>query len=362
MVPWRGWCRCQSHRCGTFVVFASAPDPYSVQVPEKRYSLVFAREAYASLVCANLDGPSIVVTSRVELAPALAKRRPVVAFIDVDLLPQIDVTVSHVTTIVGIVDGSLDQMAGALARFPWVSHVVSVAMLAAPHARDHLTVLRERFQRGPEQHVLGEAGVGRVALLTSSNRREARFERLREFFAAHGLSERGIATIVDVAEELVTNALYDAPVEAGYFTTPIPRTEDIELPPEHACEISYGCEEGCGFVRIRDPFGALTRSRLSGVLNRCNSTGVELDESRGGAGLGLWRVFSSASTITITVIPGRLTDVLVWIAPTKGRATGKQLTAVHLFFPEEHALDGARSRFAADHDYDLIDESFTAMV
>jgi hypothetical protein len=327
---------------------------------EKRCSLIFAREAFASLVSAALDGPYALVTRRAEFLPTLARRRPLVAFIDLDLLPQIDLAVTHVVTIVGIVDGSLEQMATALTSFPWLSHVVTTTMLATPHARAHLTALRERFERGPEQHVLGEQGVGRVALLTSSSRREARFERLREFFSTRGLSERAIASTCDVAEELVTNALYDAPVEAGYFKTPIPRTEVVELPPEHACEISYGFEAGNGFVRIRDPFGALTRTRLLGVLKRCNSTGASLDESRGGAGLGLWRVFSNASTITITVIPGRLTDVLVWV-PTQGRR-GKQLLAVDLFFPEEHALDGARSRFAADHDYDLIDDSFTAMI
>ena len=329
---------------------------------EKRYSLVFAREAYASLLCASLDGPCAVVTSRAELVPALTKRRPVVVFVDLDLLPQIDGAVTQVVTIVAILDGTLEQIAMTFTRFPWLSHVVSVAMLATPQARAHLAALRERLEHGPQQHVLGSAGLGRVALLTSSNRREARFERLREFFSIQNLSPRAISSMNDVAEELVTNALYDAPLEAGYFKTAVPRTEDVELPPEHACEISYGFEDRRTFVRIRDPFGALTRSRLLGVLNRCNTTGVPLDESRGGAGLGLWRVFSSASTLTITVIAGRLTDVLVWVAPTRNRAVGKQLHAVHLFFPEEHSLDGARSRFAADHDHDLIDESFTAVV
>jgi len=111
----------------------------------------------------------------------------------------------------------------------------------------------------------------------------------------------------------------------------VPRTEDVELPPDRACEISYGIEAGNAFIRLRDTFGSLTRKRLLDVLNRCNAGAVSIDESRGGAGLGLWRVFSTASTVAISVTPGVVTDILVGIATTDGRIV-KQHLAVHLFF------------------------------
>lgn len=310
-------------------------------------------------MCAALPG-SVQVTSRAELISALASRPPVAAFVDFDLVPQIEGETSGVP-IVGIIDDTLSATVRSLTAFPWLSHLVTGAMLSTPFAHSHLAMLIERLQHGPEFHVIGDAGTGRVALLTSSVRRDDRFERMREFFATHGASAKAIAASSDVAEELVTNALYDAPLEAGYFTSAVPRTQDVTLPPEHACEISYGVENGSIFVRIRDPFGALTRNRLLGVLNRCNSTNVLLDESRGGAGLGLWRVFSAATAISITVIPGRLTDILVRIENKKGGAV-KQTHAVHLFFPEPRdPLDGVFSRFAADHDSDLMDESFTGL-
>ncbi len=290
---------------------------------------------------------------------AMADRKFTVAFVDLDLLAQVESERRNVI-IVGIIDDTLADAVRTFEAFPWLSHVVIATLLSTPFARSHLATLLERLHIGPEHDVFGSSSVGRIALLASSARREARFERMREFFTAQGVAPRTIAAICDVAEELVTNALYDAPVEAGYFTHAVPRTQDVELPPEHACEISYAAEPGSVYFRIRDPFGALTRKRLLGVLKRCNSSDVSLDESRGGAGLGLWRVFSTASTVAITVIPGRLTDILVRLGPKKARA-GKQTLAVHLFFPEEHAVDGALGRFAADHDDDLLDESFTAL-
>jgi len=320
--------------------------------------LVYAREAYTRLLEAVLDEP-VIVTRRSDLASAIAKR-PSLVIVDQDLLDQVEDLVEGLT-VIAISDGTLATTIDTLLSHRWVAHLVSESLLATPLARANFELTRERLTHGPEYHMVGGASVGRVALLTHSCRRDARLERLREFFASRDLPSRMIDATHDVAEELVTNALYDAPAEAGYFKRPVTRTASVELPPEHACEISYGIDGVSAFVRVRDPFGSLTRSRLISVLDRCNRNGVSLDESRGGAGLGLWRVFSCASRVAITVIPGRLTDVLVWVDRQKRRASAKNIDAVQLFFPPEVELDGALGRFAADHDFDLIDDSFTAV-
>jgi len=347
-------------------------------------SLVYARDAYTKLLVANLSGPHQVVTSCLGFSAAVAKRQVAVAYVDCDLLPQIQGDTAGLP-IVGIFDGSLEAAVRLLVQFPWLSHLVSPVMLSAPGAKASLGMVRHRIDcHGTDHHVLSANSVGRAALVAASNRRESRIERVREYFEAQNASAKTIARVTDVAEELIVNALYDAPVEAGYFMTPVERTADVELPPERACELSYGLDDGYAFVRCRDPFGALTRHRLASVLERCNTHSVSLDESRGGAGLGLWRIFSSASSIAIVCIPGQLTDIIVWfelrtsrtknvtteIVPLQGgsvsglpsTAPSARLQAVQLFFPQEHARDSARGRFAADHDYDLIDESFTALL
>lgn len=324
--------------------------------------MVFAREERAALLCAALPVPYLRVASLAELVAAAKQQPPAVAFVDVDLLPPLPRPGGLPSfPIVGLIDSTLAEAIRSFNSFPWLSDLVSTTMLAAPLASAHLSTILERLEQGHGQAILGADAVGRVALLRSSTHREARFERMREFFSAQGLSTRPVSSILDIAEELVTNALYDAPMEAGYYRAPVQRTEAVELPPEHACEISYGLDLGSLFVRVRDPFGSLSRTRLLDVLNRCNSTCVSMDESRGGAGLGIWRVFSTASTISIRVIPGRVTDLLVRVETKKGRTLGKQIFAIHLELPEATSLDGVRGRFAADHDDDLMDESFTAV-
>ena len=331
-----------------------------IEEVRKRYSVVFAGEAQAALVRAASPQPCVCVRDRDEFIAETAKRG-VVAFVDAELLAKIDREVSEVyrerehdgayaelvyqvsreitsVPVVAIVDAppaeTLPRVVQLFTRYPWLSHVVSRTLLASSIARGHLTTLIDRLASDPAHGQIGSAGVGRVARLARASRREARFERIHEFFARQGLPPRAIAAFGEIAEELVMNALYDAPLEAGYFKAAVPRTEDVELPQEHACEISYGTDDGNAFVRVRDTFGALSRDRLLEVLRRCQTRNVDLDTSRGGAGLGLWRVFSSATTVSITVIPGRLTDILVGIA-TRDRKLGRQLQAVDLQFAPE---------------------------
>lgn len=343
-------------------VFDEGSGLYRQITEASQYSVVFASEAHAALLSGALPRPCVCVTSAAALVRETAKQGAI-AFVDCDLLDQLDGAAFHVP-IVGILREAAGEVLPRAVRlldtFPKLSHCVTASMLSTPLARSHLSMVVERLASGREQMMLGEAGIGRVAMLASASRREERFDRMRDFFSKQGLSTRTILTVTDVVEELVTNALYDAPVEAGFFKKAVPRTEDVDLPPERACEISYGIEAGNIFLRIRDTFGALTRARLLSVLNRCSTDAVALDESRGGAGLGMWRVLSAASTISITVVPGRLTEILVRIATKQGRIVAKQLLAVHLYFaPTTHGL---ATGFADDDDLGMMDQSITLVL
>jgi hypothetical protein len=324
-------------------------------------ALILANEEHRKQLSAVLDIRCMQATTASEVAELVRGARPVAAFVDVDLVGQLGNELSGVP-IVGVVDENpsetLSKVVRSLDAVASLSHFLSANLLPTPLARSHVRMLLDRLANGPEHDMVGAEGVGRVAMLARASHREARFERMRQYFTNQGLSQRTISAVQEVAEELVMNALYNAPAEAGFFKTPVSRTEDVELPPERACEISYGMDDGNAFVRTRDTFGALRRERLAEVLSRCNAgEGVPLDESRGGAGLGMWRIFSAATSLAITVVPGRLTDILVRIAPKQGR-NSKQLQAVHLFFVTESSDDES---FMFDQNSGLVDRSITLL-
>ena len=326
--------------------------------PSKPQVLALTSDEHYTLLSEALTATCVRVNSATELSSKAALLSAAV-FVDVERLPTLKGDLARLP-IVLIVDAppakTRSTIVELLAEHPSIGHVVAGPLLSTPLGRTHLHNLVERLAAGSEHDLLDTASVGRVAMLAQASRRDARFERMQTYFSNQGMSPRIIAAIYEVAEELVMNALYNAPTEAGYFKTPVSRTEDVTLPMDRACEISYGIEAGHAFVRLRDTFGSLRRQRLFEVLGRCNKDAVSLDESRGGAGLGIWRVFTVATTIAITVIPGRLTDILIRMMPKNSKAP-KQLLAVDLYFLADS--DEASDVLVVEPDSALVDHSVT---
>lgn len=216
----------------------------------------------------------------------------------------------------------------------WLAHVASASMLTHPLAPDHfanvwsaITQARPRMLDWVDDDVEGR----RVRMANSDSRIE-RLERMRVYLADKGVSPRTIDQLADAAEELLTNAFYDAPVSAGVAAGPISRETPVTLPDSAACDLAYGARGDLAIVRVKDPFGSLSRRRLVDVLTRCSRTDmqVEVDETMGGAGLGLWRIFSAATFVAVAVIEGVQTDILVGI----GKRTNPKPFAFHLFFTD----------------------------
>jgi hypothetical protein len=291
-----------------------------------------------------------VVVSSVQDFVGATRDPKVVSFIDESTLPTV-AEINHVTLpgpIVAICHEPLKTAINWLQPYPWVHHVMSASMLDHPMSDEHLdNVMRTLISGGQPRLLdwLGEEVRGRRIRLTHASKRGDRLDRLTEFFEAKGVGSRTIEHLRDAAEELLTNAFYDAPVAAGAVKKAISRTQDVALPDDSACDIAYGCSDDLAIVRVRDPFGSLSRRRLVEVLSRCARTDmqVEVDETMGGAGLGLWRIFSGASFVAVSVVKGHHTEFLVGIAK---RASGPRPFAFHLFF-----RDGEKRRF-----WKLLDE------
>ena len=245
---------------------------------------------------------------------------------------------SHIVT---ICDDTLQVAVNWLHPHPWLGHVVSASMLQHPMAGSHLKNLTASFSSKKAPRLLDWLGPeveGRRIRLTDSRTRVARLQRMTEYLDSKGVGTRTSEQLRDAAEELLTNAFYDAPVSAGAIERPISRTQDVTLPEKHACDLAYGCDEEIAVVRVRDPFGSLSRRRLVQVLLRCARPDgtVEVDESMGGAGLGMWRIFATATFVAISVEKHSHTEILVGFAkrPSKRSSSGTRPFAFHLFFGE----------------------------
>jgi len=128
-----------------------------------------------------------------------------------------------------------------------------------------------------------------------------------------GCTERVVELVETIVDELVTNAIYNAPrTEQGepkYQKRS--RREPVVLDPHEAGELQFACDGDFIAVALIDPFGSLTQETVVTYLNRCLVKGPEqLSDASGGAGIGLFRVFQSLSKFVINIDPGKKTEVI----------------------------------------------------
>lgn len=252
-------------------------------------------------------------------------------------MAELDYPEEELGPVIVISDQPVHVAVGWLYRRPWLSHVVNTDMLAHPALPDHLGHVAATLTKGGRPRLLDWLGAefhARRVRLARASKRADRLDRMAEHFESQGISSRTVEFLRDGAEELLTNAFYDAPVAAGVFKHAISRTKDVSLSDAGACDLVYGSCGDLAVVRVKDPFGSLTRDRLVEVLRRCARTDgkVEIDERMGGAGLGLWRMFSRASFVALSVVRDRHTEFLLGFG--KRTAKGPRPFAFHLFFKE----------------------------
>lgn len=258
---------------------------------------------------------------------------------DVRLMPLAEVDEGRAAAdekVVAIGDAELAEIIPLMSKHAWFNHVVSPKLLDeklwGTTLAGAIWELIRASSRPSAAAFFGTDFKGRQATIRSSERRGARMDTIADYARELGASSSLAERIRDVAEELVTNAIYDAPAEKK--GEPADRTKPVRLSRDKACQLTYGAARQTFYLRVRDQYGTLKRKRLLSVLDRCAArTDVDFDTTSGGAGLGMWRIFSAASLILVRVTPGKHTDFLVGVDIQRGRRWQRG-RAIHLFFQD----------------------------
>jgi hypothetical protein len=127
-----------------------------------------------------------------------------------------------------------------------------------------------------------------------------------------GSNERLVEMAESIADELTTNALYDAPRDATGQPRYAARSrrDPVTLAPDEAGTLSFACDGNYFAISAVDPFGSLTHDTIVDYLGRCFTTGPQPEDRPGGAGIGFFRVFQTASKFVVNIDPGRRTEVI----------------------------------------------------
>jgi hypothetical protein len=217
--------------------------------------------------------------------------------------------------------GADPEAVDALLEAGW-THVVAhpMPLLAEELLATVLKLIRgDAF--GLEKYLAWGAGV-RGHALDDARDREAVIAALAAEIAADGLPERTGALAGVIADELLTNALYAAPVDpAGRrFRAREPRDQGRALAGRDAVTVRWGTDARYLAIEVRDRWGTLDEAAVAAHL----ASGARRPDADGGMGLPL--VFACCTQLVIGAAPSALTEVIALLdvryRPTElGRST-----------------------------------------
>jgi len=195
---------------------------------------------------------------------------------------------------------------------------------------------------GLEKYLSWGVKVSDLTVRTYEDKREAMAE-VTAYAKDVGARRPVVAKIESVVDELLMNALYDAPASRVPRGTVPPRGDtDVtrELPPEPKALLRWACDGRYFAVSVEDGFGALAKESILHHLARARadrgrplaSAPGEAPREGAGAGLGLYFILSSVTRFIANVTPGRRTEVVcLFDLKVAGRDSEACARSLHVF-------------------------------
>ena len=151
-----------------------------------------------------------------------------------------------------------------------------------------------------------------------------------------GCNARLVVAAQTVADELIMNAVFNAPVDSNGRPkyAHLKRSAPLELEPSEEVLFRYACDGRDLALSVQDPFGRLSQDTVRNYLRKCFSGGEgQVDEKEGGAGLGLYHLFESVNHLVINVDINHRTELigLMHISGTF-RDFAERAKSIHLFY------------------------------
>lgn len=187
---------------------------------------------------------------------------------------------------------------------------------------------------GIEKYLNWGAEIRRTKVKSSKDRSTA-VEAIIQHFKSIGIRSALTDKIQIAAEELLMNALYDAPVDrqgAPLFNH-ISRSQIVELDESSAPCLAYAADGIYAAISVTDPFGGLTQKTLiSYLISIQENKAGSLQKDKGGAGRGLHQIVSSSDLSVFSVQKSYRTEVLCLWDLEKANQKEEITPTFHYFF------------------------------
>lgn len=208
--------------------------------------------------------------------------------------------------------------------------------------------VRRVLGRRPTQLAVRELFAGDPVITRSRPRasedRDRAVAELGELAARAGAPDRLVSRITEVGHELVMNAMYDAPVDHyGEPRYASDRRAAITLDDHEVPTVTFATDGSLIALQVSDPFGRLARDHVFEGIGRglaaADGGDRVIDDSNGGAGLGLWRIYATSAITVFDVIVGHATTVTaVFDLDVNPREARRMPSSLHVFADDPSTL------------------------
>ncbi len=191
--------------------------------------------------------------------------------------------------------------------------VTNLLVHAMPVLAEELTITAQKLIKndlfGLEKYLLWGTDLATTVIARGSQRAWLVGD-LSEQVRARGQSARVASMAMLVADELISNAVHNAPVDAAgvHYRKDLPRDQDLELDERHQVRLRWGCDARYLAIEVTDRFGSLDRDTVLTSLSR-----NDVRESGGGAGMGVALAYRSCDHLVFNLAPGTRTEIIALI-------------------------------------------------
>lgn len=203
-----------------------------------------------------------------------------------------------------------------VAQAPRVLDLAAVTNLLVhpmPVLGEELTITAQKLIRGDlfgaEKYLLWGTAL-HATTLTEARERLQLVNDLGEHLRARGQSGRVAAMAMLVTDELLSNAVHNAPVDANgeHYRRDLPRDGELELDERHQVRLRWGCDARYLAIEVTDAFGSLDRDTILESLGK-----NDVRDEGGGAGMGITLAYRSCDHLVFNLAPGVRTEIIALI-------------------------------------------------
>jgi hypothetical protein len=174
-------------------------------------------------------------------------------------------------------------------------------------------------------------------LIQSYDEKRAALAEVASHAATAGARRQLVTKIESVTDELLMNALYDAPAirHGGSRHARVEKRADTVRPAEEAALLRYASDGRYFAVSVQDHYGELQKEAILEHVRRARAERGRplLSKSEtGGAGLGIYFVLSAATRFIANIDPGVCTEVIcLFDLRQDGRTARNCAQSLHIF-------------------------------